>query len=113
LGIALRRQVKYIIGTGGLYAILDRHRVSQVGIMKLNSAAGVDIIKMTRNIIQGTSPTKHAMDFPIGMLEKVIQEMRADHSCYARDQGALSHFISRFGEGDRGQTTKNILNIIC
>jgi hypothetical protein len=47
LRIALRREVKYVIRARRLDAILNCHRVSQVGIMKLNSAAGIDIVKMT------------------------------------------------------------------
>ena len=45
LRIALRREVKYVIGARGLDAILNRHRVPQVGIVKLNSAASVDIAR--------------------------------------------------------------------
>jgi hypothetical protein len=47
LRIALRREVKYVIGKRSLDAILNRNRVSQVGIMELDPAAGVDVIEMT------------------------------------------------------------------
>ena len=62
-------------GSAGLDAILDRHRIPQIGIMKLDPAAGVDVIKMTGDVIQRAPPAKHAVDFPICMPEKVIQEM--------------------------------------
>ena len=75
LRIALSGQVKHIIGSAGLDAILDRHRIPQIGIMKLDPAAGVNVIKMTGDVIQRTPPAKHAVDFPICMPEKVIQEM--------------------------------------
>jgi ribosomal protein L44E len=73
--------------------------------MKLNSTAGVDIIKMPRNIIQRTSPTKHTVDFPVRVLKKVVQEMRADHSRYARDEGALGHLSLVLMRGS-GRVTK-------
>jgi hypothetical protein len=43
--------------------------------MKLDPAAAVDVIEVTGNVIQRTPPAKHAVDFPICMPEKVIQEM--------------------------------------
>jgi hypothetical protein len=74
--------------------------------VKLNSAARIDIIKMIGNIIERATPTKHAMDIPIGALEEIIQKMRADHPRYAGDQGALCHFLSRSDEGGGAQTSK-------
>jgi hypothetical protein len=43
--------------------------------MKLDPAAGVDVIEVTGDVIQRAPPAQHAVDVPIRVPEKVIQEV--------------------------------------
>ena len=73
LRVALGRKMKHIVRPRGLDTILDRHRVAQVGIVKLDPAASVNVVEMAGNIVEGASPAKHAVNFPVGLLKKIVQ----------------------------------------
>ena len=85
LRVALGGKVKHIVRSRGLNAILYRHRVTQISVMKLDPVAGIDAVEMGGNVVQRASPADHAVNFPAGIIKKVIEQVRANHSSHARD----------------------------
>jgi len=108
-GIALSGQMEDIVGTAVGYRSFERKGVPQITIEEEQSILSVHAIQQMLHVFQRAAPAADAVDVPVGTLQQVIRQMRSDHPCDTRDQGARTQgLVSLFQNGQTAGTSNTI-----
>ena len=86
--VALRRQVKDVVGPREVDRALHRQAVAQVALDQRDAIAAVDPREQMLDVVHRASPAAEADDVPVGVGEEEVGEVRPHHPGDARDERA-------------------------
>ena len=94
LGVALGRQMKYIVRSDLLHYGEQGHQIVEVGVLKEHPILVVGTVKEVLHIVNGTAPAADSVDVPIRVLQQIVRQVGAYHASDSGNKCFSHHMYS-------------------
>jgi hypothetical protein len=88
--------MKYKVGPAFFNDALKGNIVGQISIDEKKAIILIGPIQQVLDIVQRTSPSAHAVNFPLRVFQQKIRQMRADHAGNTCHQGPFIYHLCAF-----------------